>query len=423
MEMLYQRKGRIRRRSSSAALILGILPIFLPQCTPDDSQDTSEASTERDAPERRPTEVRHPIEGALLSNSTDAPVHDLELSDLESETPTGLAAITEFPEEAAVGFVGMLEDDTAQVLGEIIDAIMLPSEHPAELALLDKSYGMVRTFAPDGTPQATFGGIGEGPGELRSPVALGYADGAFLILDAALKIERYGWTGAEWEPAGRLQLPMDAQDLCPLDEGLAVVGMRIGEDGRLGSSQDPRAVHILSGPGQEVSTSFSAPYSYDGILALWYMMRGKLTCDSGRGVVWVAYEALGEVHALDVDGSLLWIARLTDMAVPQMVEMEGRSIGGDRKPGEPVEIITHISLLDESLLAVQVWSVSIELNETGRPGERTSSYRTYFIDAHSGLGVGGFRGDHQVIGGGNGQAILYREDPFPQFAVVAIGGG
>jgi len=391
-------------------LLLGIFIVFLPQCTADGSQ------------ERPPVEQRHPIDSALLSNSTDVPVHDLDFPSLESVLPPGLTGLTEFPEQSAVG---LLDGDSALILGKMLDAAIIPVEPRPKVALLDGSYRIARVFALDGTPESSFGGQGEGPGELTSPVALEYADGAALILDAALKIERYGWTGSEWEPVGRLGLRMDAQDLCPLDDGLAVLGLRIGEDGRIGSA-GARVIHVLSYRDQEVLTSFSEPYHHDGILALWYMARGKLTCDRSRGVVWVAYEMLHEVHALDLDGNLLWISRLTDMTCPDLIEtaMDGNTrVGRDPEYRDPTELITHISLLDESLLAVQVASYSFERTQTGRPGRRSVSYRTYLIDAESGLGVGGFRGTHQVIGGGNGHAILYREDPFPQFAVVSVSGG
>jgi hypothetical protein len=47
-------------------------------------------------------------------------------------------------------------------------------------------------------------------------------------------------------------------------------------------------------------------------------------------------------------------------------------------------------------------------------------FRTYFVDANTGTGLGGIRAKHQVIGGGQSRAILYRDDPFPQVAVVAL---
>jgi hypothetical protein len=153
------------------------------------------------------------------------------------------------------------------------------------------------------------------------------------------------------------------------------------------------------------------------------MMRGKLACDPARGIVWVAYETLHEIHALDLAGNLLWVSRLTDMITTPMIESEGSRFRADAKEGVPIEIITHITLLDESLLAVQVLSVLAERVAEGDGFDRTFTYRTYFIDADTGLGVGAFRRNHQVIGGGNGHAILYREDPFPQFAVVSLSGG
>jgi hypothetical protein len=404
-------------------LLMGLLQVVFTQCTGGDSGDSAEMPGGGVNPERQPTEVRHPIEDALLSNSTDAPVHDLAFSDLEALAADRFSVLARFPAEGAVGSLGMMSDDTTQVLGEIVDGLILPPGSPSEVALLDQSYGVVRTFAPDGTPLATFGGIGEGPGELTWPAALGYAGGSFLVLDAAMKVEQYGWNGAEWEPASRIPLPMDAQDLCPLRDGLALIGMRTGDDGMLGTAHDPRAVHILSSSDGEISSSFSAPYSYDGVLALWYMMRGKLACDAGRGRVWVAYETLGEVHALDLDGTLLWIARLTDMVTPKMVEMEGEAIRGDTEEGQPIEIISNISLLDGSALAVQVTSALFQRGGEDDQPNRTVSYRTYLMDAESGRGLGGFRGSHRVLGGGGGRAILYRDDPFPQFAVVPLGGG
>ncbi len=403
--------------------------------------------------ERQPNERLHPMEEALLSNSAGAPVREVAFRRLESALPARLSVLARFPADHAIGRLGLTEDDTTQVLGKIVDAILLggiveeraalapeaqsqPARSDAartnpgsglaqpDLVLLDQSYTMARIFGADGTPLSRFGGKGEGPGELTSPVALASAGGDVLILDAAMKVERYGWSGTEWEPTRRLQLPMDAQDLCPLDDGLAVIGMRVGEDGMLGSSGDPRAVHILSYDDQEVTASFSAPYHYEGVMALWYMMRGKLACDPARRVVWAAYEYLHEIHALDQEGNLLWITRLADVPTTYMVEMRGgAAVGGRPQEGVPVEMISDITLLDDDLLAVQVTSALFERNTEGAPPTRTVSYRTYLLDPDTGEGVGAFRADHQVIGGGNGRAVLYREDPFPQVAVVRVGEG
>lgn len=379
--------------------------------------------------ERQPNERLHPMEEALLSNSTDAPVREVDFRRLESALPARLTVLARFPEDAAIGRLGLTEDDTSQVLGKIVDALLLPRTPVTDptgpdLALLDQSYTMARVFGADGTPLSRFGGKGEGPGELTFPLALASAGGDVLILDGAMKVERYGWSGTQWEPTQRLPLPMDAQDLCPLDDGLAVIGMRVGEDGMLGSSGDPRAVHILSYDDEEVTASFSAPYDYDGVMALWYMMMGKLACDRVRRMVWAGYQYLHEIHALDLDGDLLWITRLADMPTTYMMEMRGgAAVGGRPFEGVPVEIISGITLLDHDLLAVQVTSAFFERNTEGAPPTRTVSYRTYLIDPDTGEGVGAFRAEHQVIGGGNGYAILYREDPFPQVAVVKVGEG
>lgn len=378
---------------------------------------------------QRPVEVRHPIPDSLLSDTTDTPVHGLHFRALESALPDRLAELARFPEDSAIG---RLEGDAALTFGVIVDAALLPgprvsgpvdppSASRPSVALLDQSEGIVRTFGPHGTPGSTFGGFGEGPGELRRPVAVAVDHDTVMILDAALKVERYGRTGTGWEPTGRLGLPVDAQDLCPTDDGLLVVGMRIADEREPGGSAGGRAVHLVSRDG-EIAASFSRPYRYGGIGPVYSLTRGRLACDRDRGLVWVAYATLREVHALDLDGSLRWIVRLADEAYPDVIERPGGAFGED-PAAERMDLITHVTLLEGSLLAVQVASRSFQERAPGARRSVSTTYRTYFIDGDTGAGVGAFQGGHQVIGGGEGRAVLYREEPFPQFAVVALEAG
>lgn len=283
----------------------------------------------------------------------------------------------------------------------------------------------MRVFDPDGMPQESFGGFGGGPGEVTDPLALEQVGDTVLILDGDMKIEQYVWTGAGWEAGARIQLHVGAQDLCPMREGIAVAGLRMDGYGESGFTLDPRAVHVVPYAGGSISTSFSEPYGYDEKGPLWFMVRSRLACDPGRGVVWAAYEMLNEVHALDLSGHLLWITRLADVTTPAMLEIiapdnHSQGVAMDPEHLAPVEHITRISLLGDSILAVQVESRSME---EAPGGQRAVSFRTYFLNAGTGLGMGGFRGRHQVMGGGSGRVVLYREDPVPQFAVVPFGHG
>jgi hypothetical protein len=365
---------------------------------------------------------RHPVRDSLLSNVASTPVQDVDFRTLESRTPQALTALARFPEEDAVG---ELEGDSALVLGKILDATIVPAVTAGTpgpvVALLDGSYGNVRLFTTDGTPESGFGSFGQGPGEVRAPVALAADDDAVVVLDAALKIERFGRRGPSWQPLGSTRLTIGGADVCAMDPGLVVLGPLVGAQPKATLRTDPQTVHVVDRKTGEVSTSFSAPYRYDDLMALWEMVKGRLACDRGGDRIWVAYSVLHEVHALDLDGRLLWITRLSDLVYPDLVETTegGRiSIHEDILSTERIEQTTHITRLGRSLLAVQVESYSMADLKAPHP---EPSYRTYFLDAATGRGVGAIAADHQILAADGTHAVLYRQDPFPQFAVVTLG--
>jgi hypothetical protein len=182
-----------------------------------------------------------------------------------------------------------------------------------------------------------------------------------------------------------------------------------------GGVADGMTVHAVSND-ERIQASFSRPYRYSGAGPVHSLTRGTLACDRQRGLVWVAYSTLHEVHALDQYGTLRWIVRLTDQSYPDILERPGGRFGEDPEQRARADRITHVSLPDDSLLAVQVTSRRFG----DRGGQHTDSYRTYLLDANTGIGLGAFEEDHQVIGGGGGYAVVYRELPFPQFGVVAV---
>jgi hypothetical protein len=352
----------------------------------------------------------------MLSSSADAPVRDVYFTDPDPTVASWLSELDVFPESSAIG---SSELPNALVLGKIVDGVVIPAKpgHTITIALLDASYGMVRVFTLDGAPHTAFGGLGAGPGEVTSPVALEHRDGMLVVLDAAMKIERYELIGRQWQHADRVPLPVDAQSVCITDDGFAVLGLRSGELSEPGQPVGRRTVHLISERDQETTESFAEPYRHESELAVWSMARGKLVCDPGRRLLWVAYSALRELHAYHFGGNLRWIARLKDMNSPDFIETGGTRIRRDLGSSATADVISHISLLDDMVLAVQVASYST----TRTPSEpRQVDFRTYFVDANTGTGLGGIRAKHQVIGGGQSRAILYRDDPFPQVAVVAL---
>jgi hypothetical protein len=94
--------------------------------------------------------------------------------------------------------------------------------------------------------------------------------------------------------------------------------------------------------------------------------------------------------------------------------MTGNTTGTAWNTIERMDWIAGISLLSPTVLAVQVNS---RIAEEANKGIVDISRRVYVIDPRGIEGIGAFRG-HGVLGGGRGLAVVYREDPFPQFALV-----
>jgi hypothetical protein len=141
----------------------------------------------------------------------------------------------------------------------------------------------------------------------------------------------------------------------------------------------------------------------------------RLSCDPAGKRLWIGYSALGEIHAYTPDGTLLWITRLERFQNPGLLERHGGVIGAHPSAvSQPFELITHLSYLSGGLLVVEVQS-------RRRAGSDDISHRVYVLDAHTGEGKGVVEG-YGVIGGGWNRAVLYREEPFPQFSVFPVGG-
>lgn len=363
-------------------------------------------SSTRSGPE---LERRHPIADSLLSNTATVPVHGTTTADTAGGERIR-ADLAMMPESAAVG---MLEGDTALVLGEIKDALIMPGE--SLVALLDTNYGKVRLFSLGGLPLASFGEFGRGPGQFTSPVRMEFLDDEISVLDAAMKIERYRELDSTWQGFDTQSIPFVAQDFCRLDDRIAVLGLQNSGGDRPAATTNPQTLHLLASDGRTIPISFSGPYAYSGTMALWYLTQGHLACDPRRGLIWVAYSILHEVHAFDADGHLRWITRLSDAVYPALIETAGTRVGEDLASADRVDVVSNVSLITSSLLAVQLESRTVADIQSS---ERNISLRTYFIDALSGLSLGVVDGDSRVIGGGNGRVVLYREEPFPQMAVV-----
>lgn len=395
-----------------------------------------------------PTEAReevHPREDLLFSHNTDIQVHDVALSESPPIT-SDLEPLAYFDADAAVGHLDSesQKEDDPLVFGTLLDALV---DSIGNVLLLDQDYGIVRAFDKHLVPTHTIGRLGDGPGEFVQPEALHWLSSRdFAVFDAdAHRLEQFGRAGGNWEVSGRIPLLAvpRADDACAVDNHIYVKGVSL----TLGTvAVTPADVHgldlgsatvVLDGFMHELDAeggilrSFSMPYQQfvHPTLAIYFTEEGGLECWAGR--LWVGYGPLGEVHAFRATGAFEWITRITDLHHPGFRyefsatgELLPRSGGLNvdaadvRSVGYSLEWIHRLTLLSPEVLAVSVKGRTIGPESAGYP--ETLINRTYLLDPATGGFLGAFVSNHEVLGGGHGRAVLYREEPYPQVVLVDL---
>jgi len=388
-------------------------------------------------------EAIHPNEQDRLSAATDVPVVHVSFSPGTADLPPELAPLATFDESAAIGLPEALDGETSDpVFGTLIDAEV---GEDGSIALLDADRSIVRILDPALEPFRVLGGEGAGPGGLSGARKVFWRGPDELAVYGSGRIDAFRIEDGASRSLGRTPIPsVDFQsDACALEDRLYVLGLRFEEDqgedpGSADSAESPdpdvsgvhpELIHELGAAGQAVR-SFSVPYRaaipvpghQRRLLSI--IATGALEC--APGYVWAGYSVLGEIHAHRDDGELAWVARIDDFDRPGFLfewDASGRATGIDFEPGafdagHYEESLDRISLLSTDVLAVQVTRTERGTDQEGYP--ETQTYRTYLLDPRDGRLLGGFGGDHRILGGRNGIAILYREVPFPQIAVVRL---
>jgi hypothetical protein len=393
---------------------------------------------------RGPQEAVHPVREQRLSSATDAPVIDIAFTP-GATLPPALAPLATFDESAAIGLFDASEGSEAFVFGSLIDARV---DAAGSVLLLDEDHTVVRVLSRSLDSILVVGGSGEGPGEFRRPTSLllGSPD-EFAVLDEGRRqLQSFRRVGGRYEPSERRSVPrlLDLSGGCYVAGSLYVKGLQVmvGNEAVTYAERQtfdraewrpvPENIHEQDAAGN-VIRSFSVPYTntlpHIGPLMMHLassLNAGSMDCN-GR-LLWIGYIFLGEIHAMNSEGELAWIARIEDYEFPQYIyrwSAAGEPLEGwgrmtfDPEPGNySIEILTHVSLLTPELLAVGLQRQTVGAVEDDYP--QTFTYRTYLLHPETGEFLGAFVADHQVIGGGNGRAVLYRPQPYPQIVVVDL---
>ena len=252
--------------------------------------------------------------------------------------------------------------------------------------VLDDQTQEIRVFSAEGEHVTTFGGIGDGPDEMRSALDMSVSNDGRTVWALGL-----GWykvfsqrEDGLYGGSGQSQIGLPGRGFsCKLGEDRMV----------LSGTQSAAPEHILHEVAMGDSTmdvvrSFGASYqSTSSLVRMSMSVMGPVACDPIRRVVAHAFETLPYVRAFGPSGAMLWgsqIADFEEMVILQVVDEFGRDTFGQGRARAGVGYYdTNKSLNlygDDHLL----WQVRRTLASESR-GEGT--IRTYLVDIDSGAGA------------------------------------
>lgn len=392
-----------------------------------------------------PNEVIHPRDEARLSSQANAPTTDVSAASSPQGMSPLVSRLSSFDGPTTRGLADSRDGPAGFVFGTLVDAA---ADESGALLLLDGDYVLVRSLSASLDSVQIIGRAGEGPGEFVQPISLlSVAADRFAVFDRANhRLQSFEGSGGTFVPSGQstVQKLAELRDACSLNGSYFIKGMQMMIAGDAAESNELRGVdltevtpggysiHKINGEG-EVVRSFSRPY-LEGLpnngphnidLAA-HVNEGPIECGNDR--IFAAYTLLGEVHALSSDGDLAWIVRFTDYDFPGYIyrwldsggPLPGSgSLDVDAEAGNyAIDTISHITLLSPDILAVSIDRRIVGSRLDDYPVSH--SYRTYLINPMDGSSLGAFVAEHEVIGGGNGTAVLYRPEPFPEIGVVSV---
>jgi hypothetical protein len=342
----------------------------------------------------------HPDPSALAST------HFSQILRKDSESPEDLESLRPLFTPSDSEMIGALDGSPDLVFGSLASALIIPSpDDTGRLALLDLVSAEILLFSLDGKPLARSGGFGDGPGEFVAPVSLGPGGhpGEVVVADHSGKLHSFRLDGDSLEFLGRINVRMPIEGGCTA--GTQPIVMVAGTALDASESASPTLLALDS--AGNVLQAFGNPYlSKDPMARYWYSM-GFLACGSE---VFAAYMRLGEVHAFSNEGKRLWICQLPDFALVRSFAQPG-GFGFDQGYRGVLDMIQGLTAVGTRLLAVRVLS----MDYSARPA--VSSETTYLLRQEDGEILGQLPSGLRVLGGDDHRVVLYREAPYPQFAL------
>lgn len=311
--------------------------------------------------------------------------------------------------------LGILAGDGPELFGQVSDVALSHNNH---LFVLDGSAQQVGVFDPNGEFVESFGGLGDGPEEMRGAYAIVVEqEGDVLVFGTGRHIKVFRPTPAGYRFSEHRPLPISGGMACITASGRLIVA---GADTRTDRNV---VLHEIPRRAAEPVRSFGLGYR-DSSAFIRFMVanRGPVACTEyeDRDVVLHAFVPLSFVRLLDIeDGAVLWVARLVDH---QQLVMTGDATSLTQDPRTEWDIIVTLLPYHDhhALLQAERFEPITPAKARTMSGPPRGTVHTYLLDMPSGRGASVAVGLAQVMATNRARYAVVTIDPYPEIEIRAF---
>lgn len=241
----------------------------------------------------------------------------------------------------AVDTVGVLEGDSVQSFGHVIDVAR--DEH-GTLFVLDAIRNHLVVFDSAGGFLSSTGRRGGGPGEFAYPTSLDLITGQQLVVldQGNARISIFQMRHGEITHIDDSRLEVEARDLCTIGDRIYVSGFHKGA-----------FLHEIDSEG-EIIHSFGEPFLPDVELGRRITL-SRLACDAGSQSILLTSMQVSSIHVYTADGDLRWRVDEIEGYSEQVITYVGGGTVEHSAPrdGGNTDVTMSVVPVDGRLLLVQ----------------------------------------------------------------------
>lgn len=265
---------------------------------------------------------------------------------------------------------------------ELASAVDARQSTAGTLFVLDARLSTIQVFDSAGRWIANIGRSGSGPGEFGVPRSIALdGENRLHVFDASLRrISRFRYVRDTWLLDKIVPVPVDAGQMCLMDERYFLVGLSEGH-----------LIHEMSLQGTLIR-SFGRPFGPPPLILQEDQSQATISCFASEGLLLVASRTLPEVRAYSVrDGSLRWSLEVPDYHSVD-VKITDHGVRFATWPG-----ITDLTVaLTDATSGIALLQVG-KLAPDARSAEDVDSIITWLIDADKSTLLGRVRGVPLVL--------------------------